>query len=198
MNSCEYCMSVEDLEDFSSGNLYVVSLGFVFNTMPRVEEVVVVPKSKLERYRRGEYGWQVIEEQKLPQPHTRQDINEIFIRICAKYGKVHLTSNQINMSHEERVKATNEIARKLILRPYVNSVHLTGSTSLSMDRIDSDIDLLVVLGYCPGNNGHHEMDKFGKGYRCPVDFFYIRERDFLRSHHLGYPLIRDGKLIASK
>lgn len=196
MNSCEYCMLPEDLDDFSSRNLYVVSLGFVFDSRPRVEEVVAVPKSKLERYKRGDYEWQVIEAEQLSSHNS--DVDEAIQRMCAKYGKVHITKNPVNMSHEERVKVANEVAGKLITRPYVKSVYLTGSTALRLDRNNSDIDLLVVLGYCTGNNGHAEIEKLGEGYSGAVEFFYIQQRDFLGVQSLQYPLIRDRSLIVSK
>lgn len=192
-------MLIEDLDGFSSRNLYIVALGFVFGPKSCVEDVVVVPESMLERYRRGDYEWKVIEAEQLPQT-CKSDIHKAVIEMCARYDKVPLSSNPVivNMQHQERVKVANEIAEKLILRPYVNSVHLTGSTALGSDRIDSDVDLLVVLGYCPGNNGHREMDELGKGYPCPVDFFCIQEKDFLRAQNLGYKLFKDNGLIFSK
>ena len=194
MSSCEYCMLLEDLVNFS--NDYIAALGFVFNSIPHMEQVVIVPKSKLERYKRGDYKWEVIESKKLPPNLSKLDQKEALKKMCEKYDPFQDTDNNIDLSHEERIKASNEIAGKLIQKPYVHSVFLTGSTAIGQDKEDSDVDLLVVLANCPGKKGHYELDKLTYGFQRTIDFFYIQQEDFLKAQDSQYSLVRDRKLIA--
>ncbi len=198
MSSCEYCMLLEDLVGFSSKDNYIAALGFVFNSIPRVEDVIIVPKSELERYKRGDYGWKVIESEKLPPNLNIFGREEALKRMCEKYGPFQDTDNTINVPHEERIRASNEIAGKLIQVPYVNSVFLTGSTAIGLDKDDSDVDLLVVLASCPGIKGHSDLNKLTREFYGITDIFYIQQKDFLeaQTNDLQYPLIKDRKLIA--
>ncbi len=198
MNGCEHCISLKDLDDFSSGKMYVVGLGFVFDSKPQVDEVVVMAESRLDEYRKGLGEWQVIATEKLPKGYNKFEAQEAIIRMCGKYGAVNISDDPVNMSHEERIEIADEISEKLFQKPYVTSVYLTGSTASNLDRKDSDADLLVVLERCPGNNEHCEIDKLGENYPCPVDVFCIREKDFSIAADLQYPLIRNRSLIRSK
>ena len=198
MSSCEYCMLLEDLVDLSYKNNYIVALGFVFDSGPSVEEILIpVPKSKLERYKRGDYGWQVIEAEKLPPSLSKSGMQETLTKMCEKYGYTEHVGNTINMSHKERIRVSNEIAGKLIQVPYVDSVFLTGSTAIGLDKDNSDVGLLVVLTHCPGKEGHYELDKLTDEFRSITDIFYIPQKDFLKAQDLQYSLIKNRKLIAS-
>jgi len=199
MSSCEYCMSLEDLADFSSKNNYIVALGFVTNSVPSMEKVFIpVPKSKLERYKRGDYEWQVIESEKLPLSLSKLDIQEALTKMCEKYGPTQHVDNTVNMSHEEKIRVSNKIAGKLIQKPYVHSIYLTGSTAIGIDKDNSDVDLLVVLEHCPGKNEHYDLDKLIYESHSIIDPYYIQQKDFLIAQNLQYPLIKNRKLIASK
>ena len=102
-----------------------------------------------------------------------------------------------NMSNEERVNLAEEIARELVQRPYVNSVFLTGSTAIGQDRKNSDVDILVVLGYCPGNIKHAVMlDSLKKN--LAIDPFSMTQETFTMAQDLQYPLIRNASLLVSK
>lgn len=197
MSSCEHCMLLEDLADFSSKNNYIAALGFVFDSIPHVEEVVIVPKSELERYKRGDNGWQVIEAEQLSSSLSKSDLQEALTRMCEKYGTTQHVDNTVNMPHEERIRISNEIAGKLIQIPYIDSVFLTGSTAIGLDRDNSDIDLLVVLASCPGIKGHSDLNKLTNGFHSITDIFYIQQKDFLKAQNSQYPLIKDRKLIVS-
>jgi hypothetical protein len=191
---------LEDLVDSSFKNDYIVALGFVFDSIPYVGEVVIVPKSKLERYKRGDYEWQVIEAEQLPPSLSKSDMQEALARMCEKYGSIQYVGNTINVSHKERIRVSNEIAEKLIQIPYVHSVFLTGSTAISLDRDNSDVDLLVVLANCPGTEGHSDLDKLTGGFHSITEILCIPQEDFLiaQNYHLQHPLIRDRSLIVSK
>ena len=174
---------------------YTVDLVDSSDLEPFHEEVRAISRSKFEGYRRGDYELQVIEAEQLTQGASKWEVHEAIIRMCSKFGEISYIDNTVDMSHEERVRLAEEIAGKLVQRPYVDAVFLTGSTARGQDRSDSDIDILVVLGYCPGNSGHVEMNKLGTAY---VDFYRMQQRDFSMAQGSQYPLIRDSSLLASK
>lgn len=181
-------MKPEDLDDFSSGKMYVAALGIVLPA-PRVEEVVIIPESKMERYKKGMYEWHVIEARRLPQGYDKSSGLEAIAEMCAKYGPVSVEGKPAVMSHEERVITAKKLAQRLIRRHYVRSVYLTGSVASQSDRNDSDVDLLAILEYCPGDDEHREMDKLLEGY--PADLFCMQQKDFLAADHSA-PLIKNS------
>ncbi len=200
MNACEECMSIDDLPDFSSRNLYLVALGFAFGNKPAVEVVDVVPASKLARYQRRDYEWEVIEAQQLHPNATKANILEAKIRMCAKYGNVKLIGAPTDASHEERVKICGEIASTLIKRDYVNAVYLTGSSALNLDRRDSDLDLIIALEQCPGTLAHYDMEEAAQSHTVAiaVDMFFLQQGDLIRAQEPQYSLAKQAILIASK
>ena len=186
-------MTLDDLRDFSNRDNYVVALGFAFSSKP--EEIVIAPKSKLERYRRGDYEFQVIEEQQLLPTLTKQGILETLESVCSKYGPVSIQPRGQAMTHEERLIAARDASARIIQMPFAHSVYLTGSTAVGLDMEYSDVDLLVVLDQCFGDRTHNDIESAIP--RDMVDFHYMQLGDFLRAQG-EYPLISDAILLASK
>ncbi len=193
-------MLAEDLADYTSGSLYVAALGFTFPDRQTVEKInAPIPRTQLERYKKGVYEWQVIEEEELPRPYKRNDLLQAITKMAKKYGSLEeYKPVSINLSHEDRIKIANQVATELIKESYTGSVYLTGSTASNSDRLDSDVDLLTILNFCPGLDGHNKMDKLTMNFQCPIDIFYIQQSEFSKAKDSRYPLIKDRVLLATK
>jgi predicted nucleotidyltransferase len=192
-------MLAEDLTYFTSGNLYVIALGFIFPDLGTTVEKInaPVPESQLKRYEEGVYNWQVIEKEKLARPYKRNDLLQAVTRMAKKYGSLEeYKPVSINLSHEDRINIGQQIASELIKEPYTDSIHLIGSTASNSDKSDSDVDLLAVLRSCPGLNGHSKMDRIANHH--PVDIFYMQQNEFFKAKNFQVQSVRDGILLASK
>lgn len=200
MVGCEYCMRADDVADLCSGKIAVVALGYIFHSEPRVDVVEAMPISKLDRHKKGEYGWEFVDGvyiQGHRQKHRQKsDIAREMLRMCRAYGVCNSFCEPANSLHEERIIAANELTQSLMSLPDTNSVYLTGSTALTSDRPDSDLDLLVILNSCPGERMHMEIEGRGDRYPFPVEFYFIEEKDFLKLAGSGYSLIENRILLS--
>ena len=197
-------MTLEDLRDFDARNLYIATLGFTFVTDGRVmktmEIVEPMPKSRFERMLRGDYDWEVLEYRQLPKDYTKEESAKMMKEICAKYGKANFR-NHPKKTRSERMEIIDSLVPRLMERPYVHSVYLTGSMgrkSDPLDKSDSDIDLLVVLNGCPGVDGHMEMEKLTGENMHYVDYYFLTSSDFLQAADSDYSLMKSKVLLAKK
>lgn len=198
---CEQCIYPEDLFDISAKKFHVAALGFVFDARPDVEEVALLPRSKLHRYKTGNYEYRVVEETALPQSFSKPKRYAALAEMARKYGKVAVVDEKYPLlTHRQRVETARQIAKNITAFEFnVGAVYLTGSTAINAEKDDGDIDLLVVLDRCPGTDkAHLDEVRYADGSRCPVDFFYMRREDFELARGFKPPIFKDNVLLAAK
>jgi len=197
MDQCEYCMTWQDLQDFSSRNNYVVALGFKINKGNYVHFVEEMPESRLRRYESGDYDMGVIESHRIPPSSTKQEASEMLESICRNYGSLDPPEPIPTMTHEERMSLAAQVAANTVKVPFVDSVYLTGSTMSGHDRPISDIDLIVVLEQGHDAETHTSVENIGSSVM--VDFYYMGIGTFLRAKEsMRYPLVNNARLLGSK
>jgi predicted nucleotidyltransferase len=194
MAICEHCMSSKDLKSFSDRDMYIAVLGFKSDLGTVVNEVSILPKSKLDLYKKGFFFWQVIKHKKVPPVASKQEKFNLFYSLCGNY--LIEKSEPQKISHEERLQTAYQIANVLTQRPYVSEVGLTGSTALGKDREDSDLDLLVVLNKCPRYEAHIEMDELVSRYPGNVELYCISQHVFSQAKQHQFPLVNNAIPLA--